>query len=83
MATSGNYRTYTAMAKDLRISVTRVTKLMNCLRRGGAVLLRDGLKDAGLPGVDHDVTACPWGTLMALRVILQVADARDTFSETQ
>lgn len=83
MATSGNYRTYTAMAKDLRLSVTRVTQLMNRLRRGGTVVLHDGLKDAGLPGVDYDVTACPWGTLVALRVILHVADAHDSHRQTQ
>lgn len=83
MATSGNYRTYTAMAKDLRLSVARVTQLMNSLRRGGAVLLRDGLRDAGLPGVDYDVTACPWGTLVALRVILEVAEAHDGCHQTQ
>lgn len=83
MATSGKYRTYTAMAKDMKLSVTRVTRLMNRLRRGGSVLLRNGLKDAGLPEVDYDITRCPWGTLVALQTILDAGGAIGIHHQTQ
>lgn len=82
LATSGEHRTYVSMAKELRVSATRTAKIMNSLRRGGTVVLDKGLKDAGLPRVDYDVTWCPWSTLRALQKILDAGTVSSDHAET-